>query len=505
MQLTSSISKVLLVGCLLATSAVGQFNMVIRSDDTTIKALSSRAAVLAGGRSSRRGSIKRFILVPRAKPTGYVEVNMDDMKSAKSNQPGLWTGGLGTCVGIAITGKAAGNAHVNILSHLGLGTAWAHVNAEVDKLSALVRAYGLTKMDAYVLTVDTSLSSDPAYRNDPDMRQRARDSDETYRPLVHYVGNIIGGQNPVKRLVHPFARTAEITVSSDGNVNYHIQRTKTHVMIGLKACLTVLTAHGLLSGVSAAPRLASVPPDEFLQPGADKANCLGFREALPGDTCISIALASGIPLERFLQINPQIRRVEDCPTRLLANFYYCVSSKLNGEAFSYTYAPPLTDPGLQTPPPPTPKATEAPAAPTRTPAFRAGILKVLPTAAPEGAKPPPNLKCDDVGPGAVHNQCYKTIAKYGPTARAKVSEWCKTFLWSEVSAPWFDVWDPQLQIPETAGWRGRAACSEKYNGFPAAMSTFCWCLHEKKYPEPTWALTGKPCVNANVKPCDPPP
>lgn len=276
-------------------------------------------------------------------------------------------------------------------------------------------------------------------------------------------------------------------------------------MIGLKACLTALAAQGVLRGVSAAPGFASAPPDEFLQPGVDRANCLGFREALPGDTCISLALASGIPLERFLQINPQIGRVEDCPGRLLAHFYYCVSSKLDGNAFSYAHLAPLTDPGLQTLPPPSATSAAAAAAPTRTPAFRAGILQVLPTAAPEGAKPPPDLQCDDVGSDAVQNQCYKTVAKYGPTARAQVSEWCRTFLWSEVSELRFDRWDPLLQIPETAGWRGRSACSRKYNGYPAAMSTFCWCLRENKYPAPTWALKGNPCASPNQKACDPPP
>ncbi|KAI6367242.1 hypothetical protein MCOR25_004975 [Pyricularia grisea] len=277
-------------------------------------------------------------------------------------------------------------------------------------------------------------------------------------------------------------------------------------MIGLKACLTAMAAYGLLRGVSAAPTFALSPPDEFLQPGADKANCLGFREALPGDTCLSLSLASGIPIERFLQINPQIGRVEDCPTRLLANFYYCVASTLYGEAFSYAYLPPLTDPGLQTLPTPTPtppKATEAPAAPTRTPPSRATILEVLPTAAPEGAKPPSDLKCE-IGPEANDNQCYKTFALYGPTASSKVSEWCKTFLWSEVSATAFDAWDPHTTIPEAPGWRLRAACSGKYNGAPAAMSTFCWCVHEKKYPAPTWSLQGRPCVNPVLNPCTPP-
>ncbi|TLS24068.1 hypothetical protein PpBr36_08322 [Pyricularia pennisetigena] len=276
--------------------------------------------------------------------------------------------------------------------------------------------------------------------------------------------------------------------------------------MGLKACLTTLAAQAFLTGVSAAPGFSSAPPDELLQPGADKANCLGFREALPGDTCLSMALVSGIPIERFLQINPQIGRAEDCPTRLLANFYYCVASKLYGGAFSYVNLPPLTDPGLQTLPPPTPsppQATEAPAAPTRTPPWRVTVLEVLPTAAPEGAKPPADLKCE-IGPDANDNACYRSFAHYGPTASSQMSEWCKTFLWSEVSATAFDAWDPHARIPEAKGWRLRGDCKARYDGFPAAMSTFCWCVHEKKYPAPTWKAKARVCVNPMIDPCTPP-
>lgn len=277
-------------------------------------------------------------------------------------------------------------------------------------------------------------------------------------------------------------------------------------MVRLRAFLAVLAIKFLLKDVIAAPRFAIIPPDEFLQPGADKTNCLGFREAISGDTCTSMALVSGIPLGRFLQINPQIGTAEDCSTKLLANYYYCVASKLNGDMFEYNHVPHLTEPARQDVPSPTyapPPANEAPAPPARTTPFRASILDVLPTAAPEIAKPPADLKCE-IAPNADDNQCYKSFAHYGPTASAQMSEWCKTFLWSEVSATNFNAWDPHSKIPDAPNWNLRAGCKNKYNGNPNAMSTFCWCIHDTKYPKPTWPATARFCPNPMVKPCLPP-
>ncbi|TLD06140.1 uncharacterized protein PgNI_08472 [Pyricularia grisea] len=73
----------------------------------------------------------------------------------------MWTGGLGRWVGIAIIGRAAGNAHVNIMIHLGLGM------------------------------VDTNLLSDLVYKNDSEKQEMAKAWEKTYGLLMRYIGSII--------------------------------------------------------------------------------------------------------------------------------------------------------------------------------------------------------------------------------------------------------------------------------------------------------------------------
>ncbi|KAF2176953.1 hypothetical protein K469DRAFT_697597 [Zopfia rhizophila CBS 207.26] len=231
------------VGALLATSAFGELSNVIRSKDEL--GLSARVdkRVTSIGPNPRSKKFQDFIttycnkpveddcdeptakkrdLDVRAMPAGYNEVKMDSFLAAKASDPGLYTWGIGTCVGIAVTGRSnSNNARVKFLAHIGLGLNAKHVNDRFDELSAAVRGQGLTQLQGWILTVDTSLKSDPQYRNDPDLKQEADNLKKTYDDLQHYLQNLVGAW-PVVHWTHPFSRTAEMQVNPDGSVTYNL-------------------------------------------------------------------------------------------------------------------------------------------------------------------------------------------------------------------------------------------------------------------------------------------
>jgi hypothetical protein len=60
-----------------------------------------------------------------------------------------------------------------------------------------------------------------------------------------------------------------------------------------------------------------------IQPGSYP-SCEGFYQASPGVSCYNIAIVYRLTLDEFLRLNPQIGSADQCGTKLLAGYWYCV-------------------------------------------------------------------------------------------------------------------------------------------------------------------------------------
>ncbi|KAH8600657.1 hypothetical protein B0O99DRAFT_589554 [Bisporella sp. PMI_857] len=78
----------------------------------------------------------------------------------------------------------------------------------------------LTNMRGWMYTLDTSLSKDPSYRNDPYMKAEAEGLEEVYRSVRSGLETLVGSAHNVFRETHSFQHVGEMSVSPNGAVSF---------------------------------------------------------------------------------------------------------------------------------------------------------------------------------------------------------------------------------------------------------------------------------------------
>ncbi|KAK3385142.1 hypothetical protein B0H63DRAFT_559823 [Podospora didyma] len=156
----------------------------------------------------------------RAMPTGARMVKMGDYDFGKRTDPILFSDSFGTCAGVIITGTPNAAGVTRGLYHVSMEASW---DALKPKWNAFVRDVfrsGMTNMKAHFYIIDTSLASDPDYKDDPDMKAWAAELKTGYDQLKKELETGVVGTGNVKVTTHAFDTRggAEIQVKPDNTV-----------------------------------------------------------------------------------------------------------------------------------------------------------------------------------------------------------------------------------------------------------------------------------------------
>jgi hypothetical protein len=156
-------------------------------------------------------------LEARAKPAGYIDVLMGEFRSASAAQPGLYADGYGTCVGIVVTGTPkTPNSPNRIVAHLAMGS-WDVMRPAYAAFMNAVISARMTRMKAYLYTIDTTLVKDPELRNDADMLDESAGVAIVYQAVR---SRLMALTNNVVIVTHSWAHPGEISVSPAGEATF---------------------------------------------------------------------------------------------------------------------------------------------------------------------------------------------------------------------------------------------------------------------------------------------
>jgi hypothetical protein len=169
----------------------------------------------------KRDDLEQRSLEARAKPNGYDGVGMGQQHAATASQPGIYSGSFGTCVGLIVTGtpkKTGGTSRV--LAHLAMGSSWADMRNPWLNFANAVDDAGMTNMQGWLYTIDTTLDKDPNYKGDADMVAEAAGLANVYQSVKARLQVLIGSDNSVVVETHSFQNVGEMSVSSSGAVTF---------------------------------------------------------------------------------------------------------------------------------------------------------------------------------------------------------------------------------------------------------------------------------------------
>jgi hypothetical protein len=150
-------------------------------------------------------------------PAGFDTVAMGTFASRTATENGLWTGGLGMCIGIVVTGAAGATGAVGMMAHLSLGADWTEMWKDWDLFATKIEKSGMTNLQGFMYTVDTNANSlDPADRQY--MASMLKELESTYRSMKFQLQLRIGFGNPITVKTHPFSQTGVMQIDHTNKV-----------------------------------------------------------------------------------------------------------------------------------------------------------------------------------------------------------------------------------------------------------------------------------------------
>lgn len=239
-----------------------------------------------------------------------------------------------------------------------------------------------------------------------------------------------------------------------------------------------LTNIATLASLGAVSAVTPLPPADRLQPGhVPDWVCHAWEMAGVGDTCQVVVERNRVSIDRLIEMNPQIGSVQDCATKLLAGFFYCIATspelppgggtatgEIPGE---HERGPPAARPK---PPPPPPALETQP--PDLTPIQPAPPLP--PSPAPTKA---PEIECRYQS----DNECWKMWAIAGPNYSSRFGTFCANVL--AEPRTWTN-WDAVKGLGYPNYQYMDFACQTKYQANPQALTTLCECLRHGSVTRP---------------------
>jgi hypothetical protein len=163
-------------------------------------------AVPKGGKRDLEEDLEKRGLEVRAKPTGYTEVVEDSWLGRTASDAGLWSGSLGTCPGIIVTGTPETTGGITrYLFHMSL-----QGSKTLDQFITEVRNSRMTRLNCILYTVDTR-STNPENRVPYMKDQSASAETDDYGPIITKLTALCGA-GKVGRRYHMYATTGELSV-----------------------------------------------------------------------------------------------------------------------------------------------------------------------------------------------------------------------------------------------------------------------------------------------------
>lgn len=155
-----------------------------------------------------------------SKPTGAIEIVPGQKGSQNANGNILWTGNLGTCMGLVVTGtptKADGDSE--FVAHITIPD-WKTIESQFNSFANYVQASGLKDAKGWIYIVDTRTTA-AEVKGDADMEEEAKVTEELYNPLFYDIASLLNGINekststfsPMQRVYHPWSSPGAITLS----------------------------------------------------------------------------------------------------------------------------------------------------------------------------------------------------------------------------------------------------------------------------------------------------